>query len=93
VDRQSLMALLASFGVAAVGDAMHVAAALWGGGAADLVATLGTVLVAVGSVLIGVGVTNMVLDARRLWPVIVRPGVGLVDVLEDNDRRDRRSGV
>lgn len=93
VDRQSLMALLASFGVAAVGDAMHVAAALWGGGAADLVATLGTVLVAVGSVLIVVGVTNMVLDARRLWPVIVRPGVGLSDVLEDNARRDRRGGV
>lgn len=90
VDRQSMMAVLASFGVAAVGDALHVLSGVLGGGTADLVATVGTVLLAVGSVLILVGVSNMALDAVRLWPVVVRSGVGLRDVLEDNDARSRR---
>lgn len=92
VDRQSMMAVLASFGVAAAGDAMHVLSALAGGGPGDLLATVGTVLVAVGSVLVVVGVSNIVLDTFRLWPVIVRPGVGLGDVLETNVGRDDRTG-
>ncbi len=92
VDRQSMMAVLASFGVAAGGDVLHVLAGVLGGGAAGLVATVGTVLLAVGSVLVLVGVSNIVLDALRLWPVIVRSGVGLQDVLEDNAARARRVG-
>lgn len=93
VDRQSMSALLASFAVAAGGDALHLASGLVGGGAAELVSTVGTVLQAVGSVLVVVGVSNVVLDAWRLWPVIVRPGVGLGDVLENNRQRARRTGL
>jgi len=92
VDRQSLTALLASFGVAAGGDLLHVIASLIGGGGTDLVATVGTVLQAVGSVLVVVGVSNIVIDAVRLWPVIVRPGVGLGDVLEGNREKTLRTG-
>lgn len=92
VDRQSMMAVLASFGVAAAGDVLHVLSGVIGGSAAGLVATVGTVLLAVGSVLVLVGVSNIVLDAVRLWPIIVRSGVGLTDVLEDNAARARRTG-
>jgi hypothetical protein len=92
VDRQSLTAVLASFAVAAGGDVLHIASSVMRAGMADLVSTVGTVLLAVGSVLVVVGVSNVVLDSWRLWPVIVRPGVGLSDVLEDNEQRARRAG-
>lgn len=92
VDRQSMTALLASFGVAAGGDLLHVVAGMMRGGGGDLVATVGTVLQAVGSVLVVVGVSNIVIDTVRLWPVIVRPGVGLGDVLEGNREKTRRTG-
>lgn len=92
VDRQSMLALLASFGVAAGGDALHVLSAVLANGVADLTITVGTVLLSVGSVLVVVGVTNVVLDTWRLWPVIVRPGVGLGDVLESNTRHHQRTG-
>jgi hypothetical protein len=92
VDRQSMTALLASFAVAAGGDLLHVVAGIAGGGGADLIATVGTVLQAVGSVLVVVGVSNIVIDAVRLWPVIVRPGVGLGDVLEGNGEKTLRTG-
>lgn len=91
VDRQSMMAVLASFAVAACGDLLHAVAALFGNGYADLVSTLGTVFLAVGSVLVMVGVSNIVLDTWRLWPVIVRPGVGIGDVLENNRQRSGRA--
>ena len=93
VDRQSMMAVLASFGVAACGDVLHAVAGALGNGYSDLVSTLGTVLLAVGSVLVMVGVSNIVLDTWRLWPVIVRPGVGIGDVLEDNRQRSRRAAA
>ncbi len=91
-DRQSMLALLASFAVAGVGDVLHVISASASGGVSDLLATIAMVFVAVGSVLVVVGVTNIAVDVWRLWPVIVRPGVGLVDVLEGNAERDRRVG-
>lgn len=94
VDRQSMMALLASFAVAAAGDLLHVCSSgLLGNGASDLVATVGTVLLSVGSVLVVVGMSNIVLDTIRLWPVIVRPGVGLGDVLEGNQQKAERLGL
>lgn len=87
VDRQSMMALLACFAVAAAGDVLHAVSAGTPNGVLEVV---GTVLVAVGSVLVLMGLSNIVLDSLRLWPLIVRRGVGLGDVLEDNARRDRR---
>ncbi len=91
VDRQSMLALLASFLVAAVGDALNVTAFLAAESVSGILATVGTVFVAVGSVLVVVGATNILVDIRRLWPVIARRGVGLGDVLESNAQRDRRA--
>jgi hypothetical protein len=91
VDRQSILALVASFLVAAVGDGLNVAAFLTEGTVSGIIATIGTVFVAVGSVLVLVGATNIVVDVRRLWPVIARRGVGIGDVLETNSEREQRS--
>lgn len=92
VDRQSMLALWASFMVAGAGDMMHVLGMSTQLGLGSLLSTVGTVLVSVGSVLVVVGATNIVLDVWRLWPVIVRRGVGLGDVLENNAQREGRTG-
>lgn len=93
VDRQSLLALLASFCVAGIGDAMQALGGLGSRALTDLLSTVGMVLIAVGSVLVVIGATNIVADIVRLFPVIARPGVGLEDVLEDNRSREQRAGV
>lgn len=90
VDRQSMLALMASFLVAGAGDVMHILGITVGNGIGNLLTTIGTVLVSVGSVLVVVGASNVLVDVWRLCPVVVRRGVGLGDVLENNqDREDR----
>jgi len=96
VDRQSMYALLASFGVAALGDVFHVVGALSsgsrgvGGVIGDLLMQLHVVLVAVGSVLITLGLINMLIDTVRLRPVLRHRGVGLSDVFETNRQKAAR---
>jgi len=96
VDRQSMYALLASFAVAAVGDAFNIVGTLCDGGAgmsrliSDLLMQLHVVLVAVGSVLITLGMINIVIDTVRLRPVLLHRGVGLSDVFETNLQKDSR---
>ena len=98
VDRQSMYALLASFAVAAVGDVFHIAGSLSlsgsvqgvGGMVGDLLVQLHVVLVAVGSVLITLGIVNIVIDTVRLRPVLVHQGVGLSDVFETNRQKTAR---
>jgi len=98
VDRQSMYALLASFGVAAVGDTLHVLKAFDsisggpGGMVGDLLSQLHVVLVALGSVLITLGMVNIVIDTIRLRPVLMHRGVGLSDVFETNRQKAARQG-
>lgn len=97
VDRQSMYALLASFGIAAIGDLFHVVGVL---GArshwlnpviSDLLTQLHVVLVAMGSVLITLGIMNVVIDTVRLRPVLLHRGVGLSDVFETNRQKAART--
>ncbi len=98
VDRQSIYAVLASFGVAAVGDAFNIIGILSGGKGGvggvvgDLLMQLHVVLVALGSVLITLGLVNIVVDTVRLRPVLMHKGVGLSDVFETNREKDARQG-
>ncbi len=95
IDRQSMYAVLASFGVAAVGDAINVVGILssqrgGSGVLGDLLVQLHVVLVALGSVLITLGITNIVIDTLRLRPVLRHRGVGLGDVFETNREKSDR---
>ena len=90
VDRQSMYALLASFLLAGVGDAINVFGAILGGVAGDLLAELHVVFVAIGSVLITLGLANMFLDTLRLRPLLRSRGVGLSDIFETNRERESR---
>ena len=92
VDRQSMYAVLASFGVAAMGDVLNVAGGLASGVVGDLVVQLHVVLVALGSVLITLGLVNIVIDTVRLRPVLKHRGVGLTDVFETNRQKSTRQG-
>ncbi|MCA9304534.1 MAG: hypothetical protein KC996_10465 [Phycisphaerales bacterium] len=91
IDRQSLYAVLLSFLVAAIGDALHLLGAVIGGGVGDVFSALQIVFVSLGSVLLTVGMINIVIDTLRLYPVLVRPGVGLSDIFETNDQKERRA--
>ncbi len=93
VDRQSMYALLSSFGVAAAGDTLNVLGIMSGGVVGDLLSQLHVVLVALGSVLITLGITNVVIDTIRLRPVLLHRGVGLVDVFETNSEKATRVGT
>ncbi len=90
IDRQSMYAVIASFSVAAVGDLLHVLGIFIDGGIGEVLSAVQIVLVTLGSVLLTVGLVNIVIDTLRLFPVIVRPGVGLSDVFETNSEKDDR---
>jgi len=93
VDRQSMYALIAAFFVGAVGDALNVLGTLTGGVAGDLLTQLHIVFVAIGSVLVTLGLANMVIDTLRLRPILLHRGVGLSDIFETNTQRESRTGA
>lgn len=90
VDRQSMLAVLASLGIAAIGDLLAIVGHFVRLGQSDAIAIVTVVVIALGSVLFTVGMLSICLDSIRLFPVLVRPGVGLSDILESNREKSRR---
>ncbi len=90
VDRQSLLSVLAALGVATIGDILSIAGGLIHLGFGDAIAIATVAVISLGSVLFTVGLLSVCLDAVRLYPVLVRPGVGLSDILETNEQKRRR---
>jgi len=91
VDRQSLLAVLASLGIATLGDLLLIVSEFVPVTVADVISIISVVIIALGSVLFTVGMANICHDTVRLYPVIVRPGVGLGDIFETNRQKSRRS--
>lgn len=91
VDRQSLYAVLASLGIAAIGDLIQVFNEFVSIGLNDVLSIVSVVVISLGSVLFTVGMINICIDTIRLYPVLVRPGVGLHDIFETNQQKTRRS--
>lgn len=92
VDRQSLLTVLASFGIAMLGDLLNVISSLISSGIDDVLSIVSVVFVALGSALFTVGMVNICIDTVRLFPVLVRPGVGLSDIFETNQQKSDRTG-
>ena len=84
VDRQSLLALLGAVGVAAVGDVLLLVTPEIHGPAAQALRSIEVVLVAVGSVLITIGLFGVAIDCVRLRPIIASRGIGITDILDDD---------
>jgi hypothetical protein len=90
VDRQSLLALAAAFGVAAVGDVLTLARGSLTFISSDLARAAETGFIVLGSVLVTLALVNLARDSRRLRPIIASRGVGLADVVESNADRAAR---
>ena len=91
VDRQSMLALLASLGIAALGDLLAVASRFTPMDVRDVLEIVSVVIISLGSVLFTFGMFNICVDSIRLYPVLVRPGVGLGDIFETNRQKTRRT--
>ncbi|MCC6285584.1 MAG: hypothetical protein IT439_09845 [Phycisphaerales bacterium] len=75
VDRQSLLALAAALGVAGAGDALTLGASLLSGDLRDAMILAGAFAIAVGSLLLGVGLLGILADCRKLAPIIRQPAL------------------
>lgn len=82
VDRQPMYAMAAAVGVAMLGDVAHLATPALSGIAADVLWTAGSLLIAVGSMLLLAGLAGMVVDAVRVSRVLLEPSPSMRDVLE-----------
>lgn len=91
VDRQSMLAVLASLGIATVGDLISITAQFMPISVHDILEIISIVIISLGSVLFTVGMINICVDTIRLYPVLVRPGVGLSDIFETNRQKARRT--
>ncbi|MGV6813780.1 MAG: hypothetical protein ACWA5W_02080 [Phycisphaerales bacterium] len=91
VDRQSLLAVLGAMGIGALGDVVHLITLALSRGMLHEALSMGSmVLLALGSVLFTLGLANICIDTLRLYPVLIRPGVGIGDIFETNQERNRR---
>ena len=81
VDRQTLLALAGAIGVAALGDALRLAAVHLPIEPGAIVDNIGSVLVAVGSMFMTLGIASSVIDSWRIRSVILLPAPSLHDVL------------
>jgi len=83
VDRQTMLAMVGALGVAALGDLMQLVAA-WvvsGDGVVRIVGISGDALIAVGSMLLTVGLISMAVDCWRIAPVLLRPPLAMGQVV------------
>jgi hypothetical protein len=81
IDRQTMYALAGAVAVGAAGDLMHLLSSVTGPGPGDLVVLGGTVLIGLSAMLQVLGLAGILLDACRLYPVVVEPAPTLRDLL------------
>ncbi|GIK18825.1 MAG: hypothetical protein DYG93_02020 [Leptolyngbya sp. PLA2] len=92
VDRQTMYAVLASVAVIALGDTMGLLAAVLRGPIGDLTAISSLFLVAVGSMLLTIALTGLVIDSWRLMPVLLRRPLALGDVFGGDEPESPEGG-
>lgn len=86
-ERQPMPTLAIAAGIAAAGDLVRLVARNLLGDPDSIIFTLGTSLVAIGSILLTVGFVGVLLDAWRLRPVILEPALSLNQMLEKQDAK------
>jgi hypothetical protein len=81
VDRQPLRAMAAAIGIAAAGDLIHLLNSRPDWALSRATQSAGNLLIAVGSMLLTVGLVGVLLDTLRLVPVLVRPPLSIGKVM------------
>jgi len=84
VDRQTLLALAASAGVAAIGDALQLVSTYLPEGANELARLCGSLVIGLGSLLLTIGLVNLLIDVLRIRPVVVAAPLSLEAALGEN---------
>ncbi len=86
VDRQTMLAMLGSLLIAGVGDGLHLLARPMGEGTtAQVMGMIGTLLIAVGSMLFTIGLFGTLVDSIRVASAVARPPLAIGTLL-DKDR-------
>jgi len=88
-----LYAVFASLAIAAIGDIIYIINHFVILSIDDILSIVALVVVSLGSVLFSVGMVNICIDTIRLYPVLVRPGVGLSDIFETNTQKTERTKI
>ena len=89
VDRQTLLVILSAVGLAALGDVLRMGAPGLPTDQSDLLAGLGSVIIAVGSLLILLGLVGVVIDTIRLRHSIIAPPLHLDTIAPTQPERGR----
>ena len=90
VDRQSMIAVMASLGIATVGDLISIVGRFIPTALSEFSSIVSVAIISLGSVLFTVGMFNICIDTIRIYPVLIRRGVGLSDILETNRQKSER---
>lgn len=77
VDRQTLLALAASAGVAMIGDLLHLVSLHLPEGSNELARLSGSLVIGLGSLLLTIGFVNLFIDSLRIRSVVVAPPLSL----------------
>lgn len=83
VDRQTMLAMTAVLGLAAVGDVLHVVADSARGGGLAALDHVADPLIAVASMLLTLGLAGVLIDCRRIAPVLMRPSLSIGEIVSD----------
>lgn len=81
VDRQTLLGMAAVAAGTMIGDGLHVLASRAGADQAELLAVVGTVVIALGSSLLTLGLVGAVVDCWRIAGAVLIPSPSLRQVL------------
>lgn len=82
VDRQTMLAMVGALAVIAVGDLAHLFGAQAVGGIEQIAQVLGTVLIAVGSMFLTIGMFGVLVDIFRILPAVLSAPVSLESVTD-----------
>lgn len=82
VDRQTMLALVAAVALGMLGDAVHWQIRSFPAGWVPVATVVGTLLIAVSSLLITVGLVGILVDAWRIREVILEPPPTLRELIE-----------
>lgn len=88
VDRQPLYALAAAVGVAMCGDLLLLVTSRLPGMSTDITWGAGALLIAVGSLLLLIGMVGIVLDCYRVSRVLIEPAPSMRDIIGAPDEDD-----
>lgn len=93
VDRQTLLVILAAAGLAALGDVLRLGGPTIQNDATELMQGLGAILIAVGSLLMLLGLVGVFIDALRLRYAITTRPLSLESVLPQEPAAPRAAPI